>query len=63
MTEINLLINDISNKTSGQEYFSSSKFTDTVRPVMGHIELDVPALGAGALGSCPRSANSLNHLG
>lgn len=30
---------------------------------MGHIELDVPTLGAQALDSCLRSANSLNYLG
>lgn len=61
--EINLILNGVSNKTSGQEYYGSSKFTDTLRPVSAHIELDVPTLGAGALGSCPRSAtNSLSHL-
>lgn len=42
--------------------FISSEFTDTVRPVMGHIEIDVPTLGAEALDSCPRSANSLSHF-
>lgn len=64
MMEINLILNCISNKTSGQEYYNSSKYTDTVRLIQSHIELDVPTLEARALGSCPRSTmNSLSHLG
>lgn len=63
MMEINLILNCISNKTSGQEYYNSSKYIDMVRPIQSHIDLDVPTLETRVLGSCPRSTiNSVSHL-
>lgn len=64
MKEIDHTLNCISNKTCGQECYNSSKYTDMVRPIQSHIELDVSTLEARALGSCPRSTiNSLSRLG